>query len=119
MKQPEGSKAATFKVTDADGDVRKDIYTATDIQKVDADRIQRSPITIAPRSAPRADHGLGSARQSVSGRARRGGVHAWRASDEQCPGFRAEGQRMGTFWASVIADKNKDSYSYPVEKTIL
>ncbi len=53
VKQPEGSKAATFKVTDADGDVRKDIYTATDIQKVDADRIQRSPITIAPRSAPR------------------------------------------------------------------
>ena len=51
VKQPEGSKAATFKVTDADGDVRKDIYTATDIQKVDADRIQRSPITIAPRSA--------------------------------------------------------------------
>ena len=39
--------------------------------------------------------------------------------DEQCPGFRAEGQRMGTFWASVIADKNKDSYSYPVKKTIL
>ena len=46
-------KVATFKVTDADGDVRKDIYTATDIQKVDADRIQRSPITIAPRSTPR------------------------------------------------------------------
>ena len=47
------------------------------------------------------------------------GSDAWRAGDEQCPGFRAEGQRMGTFWASVIADKNKDSYSYPVEKTIL
>ena len=88
--------------------MRKDIYTATDIQKVDADRIQRSPITIAPRSAPRRPRG-----------ARRGGVHAWRAGDEQCPGFRAEGQSMGTFSASVIADKNKDSYSYPVKKTVL
>ena len=45
--------APRFKVTDGDGAVKKDVYTATDIQRVDASRIQRSPITIVKKDTPR------------------------------------------------------------------
>jgi transposase InsO family protein len=45
-RQPDGSKAPTFRVEDTEGDVLKDTYTSTDLLKISKSKLQRSPIKV-------------------------------------------------------------------------
>eukprot|EP01047_Picozoa_sp_COSAG01_P087269 COSAG01_NODE_20006_length_976_cov_1.812999_1_plen_170_part_00 len=45
-RQPDGSKAPTFRVEAEDGNVLKDTYTATDLLKISKSKLQRSPIKV-------------------------------------------------------------------------
>ena len=53
VKKKQVGKAVSFNVKDVNGRVLKDTYTATDLQKIQPQRVMRSPITITQREAPR------------------------------------------------------------------
>ena len=46
VKAPQGSKAPSFRVRDDDGDLLKDTYTATDLLKIQQQRMMKSPIKV-------------------------------------------------------------------------
>ena len=46
VRQGQGSRAPTFRVRDDDGDLLKDTYTATDILRMQKQRMMRSPIKV-------------------------------------------------------------------------
>ncbi len=46
VRAGEGSKAPTFRVRDDDGDLLKDTYTATDLLKIQKQRLMKSPIKV-------------------------------------------------------------------------
>ena len=53
VKKKQVGKAVSFNVKDVNGRVLKDTYTTTDLQKIQPQRVMRSPITITQREAPR------------------------------------------------------------------
>ena len=52
-KAPQGSKAPSFRVRDDDGDLLKDTYTATDLQKIAQQRLMKSPIKVQKKHTVR------------------------------------------------------------------
>jgi transposase InsO family protein len=54
VKGQDGSKAPSFRVRDSDGDLLKDTYTATDLLKIQQQRLMKSPIKIQKAAPVRA-----------------------------------------------------------------
>jgi transposase InsO family protein len=72
VKPPQGSKAPSFRVRDDDGDLLKDTYTATDLLKIQKQRMMKSPIKVVktqtvrrPRTRQQAQVRLAQPRRSA------------------------------------------------------